>query len=52
MLHYTAAFRHCGVCQNTPHSEGIVRLASGAFCEAGRNNNYWFFYKVIEGWNG
>ncbi|MCX5906629.1 MAG: hypothetical protein NTY64_05425 [Deltaproteobacteria bacterium] len=26
--------RHCGVQPSTPHSSGIVRLASGAFYEA------------------
>ena len=26
--------RHCGVRRSTPHSSGVARLASGAFCEA------------------
>jgi hypothetical protein len=34
MLRCAAAFRHCGVYKNTPHSEGFARLASGAFYEA------------------
>jgi dihydroorotate dehydrogenase electron transfer subunit len=42
MLRCAATFRHCGVYQNTPHSEGLARLASGAFCEAVRNNNSFF----------
>jgi general secretion pathway protein J len=29
------SLRHCGVRDSTPHSSGVARLASGAFCEAG-----------------
>ncbi len=30
--------RRCGVRQSTPHSSGLARLASGAFCEAVRES--------------
>ena len=30
--------RHCGVRRSTPHSSGVARLASGAFCEAAGNS--------------
>jgi len=47
MLRCAAAFRHCGVCKNTPHSEGIARLACDLFTRPSVNGHFYDFCEDV-----